>query len=415
MKTLPTKKLDTKKISKMCGLLEELYSDKTPYITEAYLEKTEDLLKVVFDIFVKPEFEDIMPVYPKFDRDDQTFMYKQTHEAHFGYTTSNGHVVINTGILYLAQTKLVPEAFRPYHDLVDNENYERKDLQRQYKDFFAFRNQMIGDLVSTVAHEYRHLMQKIYLELCQSSKANPSLIKKLESKLGACANELKKNGLASLFSDSSEKWMEYEILAEFGLDNNLISNEEYSHFSDQVLRPDTCYELKTHEKDARMFETRVMFEIAKHFRAYHNTIKQMQERALFKQDDLNNKFYKLANARMDFLESPKITIEREIYNRQKAGQITKFSKKIASNLTVEALIGAAKKYIEGYDLVSDADMGFCYALDILLKNKHFETFFKTTNLQGYCQTLKDLDLHISAHRLESYLADIEDENEIEES
>ena len=95
--------------------------------------------------------------------------------------------------------------------------------------------------------------------------------------------------------------------------------------------------------------------------------------------------------------------------------VANFSKKIASNLTVEALIGAAKKYIEGYDLVSDADMGFCYALDILLKNKHFETFFKTTDLQEYCQKLKDLDLHISAHRLESYLADIEDENEIEES
>lgn len=415
MKNLTTKKYDSKKISKMCGLFEELYSDRTPFITEAYLEKTEELLKVVFDLFVKPDFEDIMPVYPKFDRDDQTFMYKQTHEFSFGCTTSNGHVEINTGILYLAQTKLVPEPFRPFHSKVDNENYERKDLQKQLKNFFDFRNQILGDLIATVAHEYRHLMQKIYLELCQFSKTNPVLLKKLESKLAPCANELKKNGLASLFSDSSEKWMEYEILAEFGLDNNLISEEEYSHFSDQVLRPDTCYELKAHEKDARIFENKVMFEIAKHLRTYHNTVKQMQERALFKQDELNDKFYKLSNARIDFIESPFLAIRKEIQTRKKSGEITKFSKKIASNLSVEALTGAAKKYIENYDHVSDADMGFCYALDLLLKNKHFDTFFKTTNLQEYCKTLKDLDLHISAHRLENYLADIEDESEIEKS
>ena len=410
MKTA-AKKYDSKKISKMCGLIEELYSDRTPSITEAYIDKIEELLKIVFDLFVKPDFEQVLPVYPKFDRDDQTFMYKQTHEVHFGYTTSNGHVVINTGILHLAQTKLVPEAFRPYHDLVDNESYERKDLQRQYKDFFALRNQMIGDLVSTVAHEYRHLMQKIYLELVEADKKNLPLLKTLEAKLQPYSKELKQNGLAALFAGPSGDWMKYEVLSEFALDNNLVTDEEYSNFSDQVLRPDTCYELKAHEKDARMFETKVMFEISKHLRKYHNTVKQMQEKALFKQEDLNNKFYKLANARMDFLESPMITIEREIYTRQKAGQITKFSKKVASNMSIEALRSAAKKYIQDYDLVSDADMSFCYALDLLLKNKHFDNFFKTKNLYEYCQELKELDFHTSAHLLENHLADLEDEIE----
>ena len=412
MNNIATKKHDPKKISKMCRLFEELYSDRTPYITEAYIEKAEELLKVVFDIFVKPDFEQLCPVYPKFDRDDETFMYKQTHELSFGYTTSNGHVVVNSGTLYIAQTRLTPDPFKYYHDKVDNENCDRKDWQKQCKSFFELRNNILGDLIATVAHEYRHLMQKIYLELLQSPKSNKTLLHMIKNKLGPCTQELEQIGLAGIFSGSSAAWMKYEAIADFGIDNDLVSQDQYHLFAEEILRPDTCYELKAHEKDARNFEAKVMFEISKHLRNYHRLVKQMQEKALFKQDELNQKFYKLSNARIDFYNTTDMAISKEIKTRQKSSLITKYEKTIAANITVDSLRKAAKQHLHEYENVNNADMSFCYVLDILLKNKHFDNFFKTANLQSLCQELKELGLHISAHRLEEKIADLDDEQDL---
>lgn len=393
----------------MCGLFEQLYSDKSPRITEAYIEKTEEFLNSIFEIFIKPDLEGLAPVYPRYDRQDQTYLFKTTHETSFGCTSSNGDIIINTGVLYLAQTAFTPEPFRPSHNRFDNENYERKSLQKNYKTFLEFRNKILGDLVDTVAHEYRHYMQKLYLELLQCPKINAALILRLKNKLGPCTEELEKEGLAALFGDCSNSWMEYEILSEFALDNNLITQQEYSNFSDRLLRPDTCYELMPHEKDARNYANKVMWEISKHLRKHHSIAKQMQKGALLKQEELNTKFYNLANARIDFVDVAANSIDKEFQIRRDGKEADSLSKKMASKLTIDTLKNAALQYLESYDLPIDADMGFCYALDLLLKNKHFDNFFQNANLFDLCSSLKKMDFNLSANRLEEKIADLEDE------
>ena len=107
-----------------------------------------------------------------------------------------------------------------------------------------------------------------------------------------------------------------------------------------------------------------------------------------------------------------MAISKEIKTRQKSSLITKYEKTIAANITVDTLRKAAKQHLHEYESVNNADMCFCYVLDILLKNKHFDNFFKTSNLQSLCQELKELGLHISAHRLEEKIADLDDEQDL---
>ena len=349
---------------KLFTSLQELFSEKTPFVTADYVEKLKDMCNLFIKLYVESQLKG----------QDELAPVKYVNEGK-RYRSTMGHYQPTEKklIVYLdpiAEMTTLKENFeatgKKIEELTEKEDSE---LKHEISMFYIIRNKNILQLLNTVAHEYRHFFQDKYMAFCYATRDDEMYewfgeerkkrrvlaegieeswrqggnLKNKENIYKSIVNPIDKNPAQKL-REAFEHEEHYQFLHftdVLGILENL-NDEELDKLSDEI--EDCIYTLELHERDARRGAIETLFK-------FKNDILDFAT----KQNDGKKK-----DIAIEIFEKINYSITTDVYEVTNAKKkLAEFTEKM-TNCTIEDFV----KYGEGLEKRKNEDY-FSPFLDVV--------------------------------------------------